>query len=214
MMEIPCFPKEPHWDLYVEWEKKVDKIYNWERISDEKMIELVVSKFEGNVLTWWHKMERTWKKEGRPKLDSWSWMKYSLGERCQPFSREWQFYDMIVQKEKENKLKEEEERRAQEESERRLQLENQLREERLAFERQMREQQERRAQEEKRMREDQAKRQREFNEIFGKFCDKIEKEEQKRKERELRKKGGKKEKGNKREKVKRKGIRVERKRGI
>ena len=102
-VEIPCFPKTPYWDLYVPWEKEVNKIYLCQRISDEELISLVILKFEGSVLTWWNKMERIWKHEKRPKIDTWKRMKYVLRERCEPFTGEWQFYDEVVKKDKERK---------------------------------------------------------------------------------------------------------------
>ena len=66
-VEIPCFPNAPYWDLYVPWEKEVNKIYLCQRISDEELISLVILKFKGSVLTWWNKMERIWKHEKKTK---------------------------------------------------------------------------------------------------------------------------------------------------
>ena len=86
-VEIPRFPKAPYWNLYVPWEKEVDNIYHSQGISDEKFLRLVILKFEGVVLTWWNKIVRLWRKERRPKIDTWQHMKLLLSTCCEPSNK-------------------------------------------------------------------------------------------------------------------------------
>jgi len=55
-IKIPKFKGENDPNLYIEWEQKVDQIFNIHLISDQEQVDLVILEFEDYAMTWWHQM--------------------------------------------------------------------------------------------------------------------------------------------------------------
>jgi len=55
-IKIPKFKGENDPNLYIEWEQKVDQIFNIHLVSDQEQVDLVVLEFENFAMTWWHQL--------------------------------------------------------------------------------------------------------------------------------------------------------------
>jgi len=51
-IKIPKFKGENDPNLYIEWEQKVDQIFNIQLVSDQEKLDLVVLEFENYAMTW------------------------------------------------------------------------------------------------------------------------------------------------------------------
>jgi len=55
-IKIPKFKLENDPNLYIEWEQKMDQIFNIHLVSDQEQVDLVVLEFEDYAMTWWHQL--------------------------------------------------------------------------------------------------------------------------------------------------------------
>jgi len=53
-IKIPKFKGENDPNIYIEWEQKVDQIFNIHLVSDQEQVDLVVLEFKDYAMTWWH----------------------------------------------------------------------------------------------------------------------------------------------------------------
>jgi len=52
-LEIPNFQGKNYPEAYLEWEKKVDWIFDCHSYSEQKMVKLVIIEFTEYALIWW-----------------------------------------------------------------------------------------------------------------------------------------------------------------
>ena len=68
----------------MEWEEKVDKIFDIHEYSEKKKVKLVVVEFYGYASTWWRKICRTRMKEFKKPVSSWSTLKKLMKKKYIP----------------------------------------------------------------------------------------------------------------------------------
>ena len=56
-IKIPKFKGENDPNLYIEWEQKMDQIFNIHLVGDQEQVDLVVLEFEDYAMTWWHQLK-------------------------------------------------------------------------------------------------------------------------------------------------------------
>ena len=54
--KIPKLKVENDPNIYIEWEQKVDQIFNIHVVIDQKQVDLVILEFEDYAMTWWHQL--------------------------------------------------------------------------------------------------------------------------------------------------------------
>ena len=55
-IRIPKLKGEHDPNIYLEWEQKVDQIFNIHLVSDLEQVYLVILEFEDYAMTWWHQL--------------------------------------------------------------------------------------------------------------------------------------------------------------
>ena len=55
-IKIQNFKGENDPNIYIEWEQKVDHIFNIHLVSDQEKVDFVVLEFEDYAMTWWHQL--------------------------------------------------------------------------------------------------------------------------------------------------------------
>jgi len=82
-IKISKFKGEHGPNAYMEWEQKVDQIFNIHRVSEQKQVDLVVLEFEEYDMTWWHQVYMDIYNQ-EPRAASWMDIKVKMYERFIP----------------------------------------------------------------------------------------------------------------------------------
>lgn len=78
-MSIPLFSSKDNPDDYLEWEMRVDQIFDGQRYTEAKKVRAASIEFTGYALIWWNQLCRA---GGRP--ESWNQMKSIMKRRFVP----------------------------------------------------------------------------------------------------------------------------------
>jgi hypothetical protein len=49
----------------------VEEVFEFNRVSDEEQVSLVVHTFRGRVAAWWQQLKQNLKRQGKLKINSW-----------------------------------------------------------------------------------------------------------------------------------------------
>jgi len=55
-LKIPAFKGKTYPEAYLDWEKKVEMIFDIHRYSKEKKVELAVMEFTDYAMVWWERL--------------------------------------------------------------------------------------------------------------------------------------------------------------
>ncbi|PKI68902.1 hypothetical protein CRG98_010695 [Punica granatum] len=83
-MTIPPFQGRNDTDAYIEWERKVELIFDCHNYSEEKKVKLVVVEFIDYTIVWWDKLVKERRKNHERPIDTWDEMKAVMRRRFVP----------------------------------------------------------------------------------------------------------------------------------
>ena len=83
-MKIPNFQGKNDPEAYLEWEKKVDLIYDCHNYSEEKKIKLAAVEFTDYAVVWWDQQLTARRRNEEPQLETWEEMKRLMRKRFVP----------------------------------------------------------------------------------------------------------------------------------
>nr|XP_009769379.1 PREDICTED: uncharacterized protein LOC104220246 [Nicotiana sylvestris] len=91
-MKMPSFKGARDPDLYLDWERKVEAIFDCHNYSEGKKVKLAVVEFSDYAAIWWKKLARDRLQEGQAPVATWAEMKRVMRKRFVPshFQRELQ----------------------------------------------------------------------------------------------------------------------------
>ncbi|KAH0714968.1 hypothetical protein KY284_007873 [Solanum tuberosum] len=78
-MKMPSFKGTMDLDLYLDWERRVEAIFDCHNYSEGKKVKLVVAKFSDYAASWWKKLARDRLQEELPRIVMWAEMKRVKG---------------------------------------------------------------------------------------------------------------------------------------
>ncbi|XP_070047293.1 uncharacterized protein [Nicotiana tomentosiformis] len=89
-MKIPSFKGTTDPDLYLDWERKVEAIFDCHNYSEGKKVKLAIVEFSNYAAIWWKKLIRDRLQEGQAPIATWTEMKRVMRKRFIPshFQRE------------------------------------------------------------------------------------------------------------------------------
>ena len=79
-VKIPKFLGTYDPEAYLDWEMKVDQIFNCNNFSEEKKMQLASLEFEGYALVWWNQIQVDRERLRRHRVDTWMVMKRIIRE--------------------------------------------------------------------------------------------------------------------------------------
>ncbi|GKV11590.1 hypothetical protein SLEP1_g22836 [Rubroshorea leprosula] len=82
-MKIPPFQGKNDPDVYLEWEKKVELVFDCHNYSEEKKMKLATMEFTNYVVVWWDQLVLGRRNRERP-VDTWEEMKAVMRKRFVP----------------------------------------------------------------------------------------------------------------------------------
>jgi hypothetical protein len=80
-LKIPSFQGKNNPETYLEWEKKVDWIFDCHNYSKAKKVKLVVIEFMDYALIWWDQNVISRRRSGDRPVASWEEMKVLMRRR-------------------------------------------------------------------------------------------------------------------------------------
>ncbi|XP_050259875.1 uncharacterized protein LOC126704939 [Quercus robur] len=93
-MKIPSFQGKNDLEVYLEWEKKVEFIFECHNYSEEKKVKLVVIEFTNYTLIWWDQLVMNRRRNYERPIETWEEMKATMRRRFVPSH----FYRDLYQK--------------------------------------------------------------------------------------------------------------------
>jgi hypothetical protein len=83
-LKIPNFQGKNDLEAYLEWEKKVDWIFDCHSYSEQKKVKLVIIEFTAYALIWWDQIVISRRRNGDQPVQTWREMKVLIRRRFMP----------------------------------------------------------------------------------------------------------------------------------
>nr|XP_027077033.1 uncharacterized protein LOC113700786 [Coffea arabica] len=83
-MKIPPFQERSDPNAYLEWERRVELVFDCNNYTDEQKLRLVVVEFTDYVIVWWDHMVTSRRRCGEPSITTWSELKRLMKKRFVP----------------------------------------------------------------------------------------------------------------------------------
>ncbi|KAL6315057.1 hypothetical protein AAG906_030904 [Vitis piasezkii] len=77
-MKIPSFQGKNDPKVYLEWEKKVEFIFECHNYSEEKKVKLVVTEFTDYAIIWWDQLVMNRRRNYERPIETWEEMKATM----------------------------------------------------------------------------------------------------------------------------------------
>ncbi|XP_056853723.1 uncharacterized protein LOC130503093 [Raphanus sativus] len=83
-LRIPVFGGTSNPDDYLDWEKKIELVFDCQDYSERKKVRLAVTEFNGYALHWWDQIVTTRRRTGEAQVASWYELKTLMKKRFVP----------------------------------------------------------------------------------------------------------------------------------
>ncbi|KAG2411305.1 hypothetical protein I3760_Q012900 [Carya illinoinensis] len=83
-MTIPSFQGRTDPEVYLEWEKKIDLVFDCHNYSEEKKVKLVVIEFTDYAIIWWDQLVTTRRRNHERPIETWGELKALMRWRFVP----------------------------------------------------------------------------------------------------------------------------------
>ena len=77
-MKIPSFQEKNNSKVYLEWEKKVELIFECHNYSEEKKVKLIVIEVIEYAIIWWDQLVMNRKRNHERPIEMWEEMKVNM----------------------------------------------------------------------------------------------------------------------------------------
>src|SRR5690606_41021462 len=74
-LRIPHFLGKNDHDAYMEWERKMELVFECQNYTEEKKVKLVATEFSGYAINWWEQIIHKRRHTGMTPVTSWYEMK-------------------------------------------------------------------------------------------------------------------------------------------
>uniref|UniRef100_A0A2N9EGC5 CCHC-type domain-containing protein n=1 Tax=Fagus sylvatica TaxID=28930 RepID=A0A2N9EGC5_FAGSY len=93
-MKIPSFQGRTNPEVYLEWEKKIDLVFDCHNYSEEKKVKLAVIEFTDYAIIWWDQLVTNRRRNNERPVETWGELKALMRRRFVPSH----FYRDLYQK--------------------------------------------------------------------------------------------------------------------
>ena len=94
--ELPEFVGGTDPDRYLEWERKIERVFEFKDIEDDMACKLAILKLSGGASLWYEGLKSRRNREGKEKINSWLSLKRKLRKRFVPPNHRLSTYKKIV----------------------------------------------------------------------------------------------------------------------
>lgn len=82
-MKIPSFQGHSDLDAYLEWEKRIELVFDCNTYSEEQKVKLAVVEFTDYAVIWWDQVT-TSRRSGEPAITTWRQLRHLMCKRFVP----------------------------------------------------------------------------------------------------------------------------------
>ena len=83
-MKIPSFQGKNDPEAYLEWERKVELVFDCHNYSENKKVKLSIIKFSNYAIVWWDQLVLNKRRNREPAVETWEEMKRVMRKRFVP----------------------------------------------------------------------------------------------------------------------------------
>ncbi|XP_048627106.1 uncharacterized protein LOC125595265, partial [Brassica napus] len=83
-LKIPPFHGKADLDAYLEWEKKIELVFNCQHYTEIKKIQVAATEFYDYALSWWDQLVTNRRRNGELPIETWAEMKAVMRKRFVP----------------------------------------------------------------------------------------------------------------------------------
>ncbi|XP_048629910.1 uncharacterized protein LOC111210981 [Brassica napus] len=83
-LKIPPFHGKADPDAYLEWEKKIELVFNCQHYTELKKIQVAATEFYDYALSWWDQLVTNKRRNGEFPIETWAEMKAAMRRRFVP----------------------------------------------------------------------------------------------------------------------------------
>ena len=83
-VDLPHFHEKENVEVYLDWEMKVEKLFDCHRVSEERKVPLATQSFQGNAMYWWTALERDKRLHKDSPIEYWNDLRGALKRRHIP----------------------------------------------------------------------------------------------------------------------------------
>ena len=94
-MKIPSFQGRTDPEVYLEWEKRIELVFDCHNYSEEKKVKLVVIEFTDYVIVWWDQLVTNRRRNLERPVESWRELKAIMRRRFVPSRYYRDFYQKL-----------------------------------------------------------------------------------------------------------------------
>jgi len=94
-MKIPSFQGRNDPEAYLEWEKKIELIFDCHNYSEEKKVKLAVIEFTDYAITWWDQLVTNRRRNYERPVETWGELKAFMRQRFVPIHYYKDFYQKL-----------------------------------------------------------------------------------------------------------------------
>ena len=83
-LKLPTFAGKTDPDAYLEWEKRVDLLFDCHNFSEDKKVKLAVAQFTDYAIVWWDQLAVARRRHLEPQIETWYELKSLMRRRFVP----------------------------------------------------------------------------------------------------------------------------------
>nr|GME03676.1 uncharacterized protein LOC109170889 [Ipomoea batatas] len=103
-MRIPSFHGKNDAEAYIEWEKRVERVFDCHHYSEQKKVSLAVVEFKDYANTWWDNLVVNKRRNGEGAIITWREMKVVMRKRFVPTWYHRELYQKLQNEDEEAKM--------------------------------------------------------------------------------------------------------------
>ncbi|XP_074305543.1 uncharacterized protein LOC141640760 [Silene latifolia] len=96
MSELPEFTGSTDPESYLEWERQIDRMFDFKRLDDEQSCKYAILKLRNGASLWYESLKTRRVRAGKPKITSWHVLKLKLRKRYVPATHRLTTYRKIT----------------------------------------------------------------------------------------------------------------------
>jgi len=83
-LKIPCFDGKNDPDAFLEWERKIELVFDCQNFSDIKKVRLAAAEFTGYAINWYDRVVTSRRRAGEAPVDTWDELSMLMRRRFVP----------------------------------------------------------------------------------------------------------------------------------
>ena len=83
-VDLPHFHGKENLEVYLDWEMKVEQLFAFHRVSEERKVPLATLSFQANAMYWWTSLERDRRLHRDTPIEYWNDLRGALRRRHIP----------------------------------------------------------------------------------------------------------------------------------